>query len=108
MMDTLTMRIGATLAFIVGAVLVGLVMTDILGHVAAILIAGGVFMGSFFYRAEHCAKKGVVINPASQEVWEKGLGTLALVIAIGMLVFPHLIPVIFWLGVGHCVIVSML
>lgn len=108
MMETLHFRIGAALALIVGAVLVGLNMTEIFGHVAAVIISAGTLIGSFFFRTERCAKRGVVINPNQEKAFEEGLKTFGLIVVVGLLVFPGLIAPVFWIGVGHFALCAIL
>lgn len=98
-MDVLKLKVVPALAFIVSAGLIGVAMTSILGHLLTVIATGALFAGSFYYRVAASAKRGVVIHPDSQAAFEKGLGTFLLVVAIGMLVFPAIIPIVFWLGI---------
>lgn len=103
-MATLKFKVGAAVAFFVAVALVGINLTAIFGHVAAIIIAGGVFIGSFYRRAALAERAGVVVNPTQEKAIQEGLQVLALAVLIWMAVYPGAIPWVLWMGIGHFVI----
>lgn len=100
-MDTLRYRVGAVLAFFVSAALIGVNLTDCIGHVMAIFLAVTMFIGSIYYRSARCARAGVVVHPDSEGAFAKGLRGLTVILVVALALFPGLIPWVFWLGLIH-------
>lgn len=108
LMDALKIKIGAAAAFFVSAALIGVNLTSVCGHVLSIFVAGTVFVGSIYYRSARCARAGVTINPNAEDAFQEGVRTLSLILVVAMAVFPGLIPWVFWLGLIHVVLATVL